>query len=57
MDKEGGKDYSAARVGLRWLASDNLEVNLTGDLTLDNSDVAANVLIGTAPVFRVAALA
>ena len=28
------------------------EINLSGDLTLDNSPVAANVLIGTAPVFQ-----
>src|SRR6188768_818297 len=52
MDKEGGKDYSAARIGFRLLASDNVEINLSGDLTLDNSPVAANVLIGTAPVFQ-----
>jgi iron complex outermembrane receptor protein len=50
MGHEGGKDYSAGRVALRWLASDAVEVNLTGDVMIDNSEVAANVLINTAPV-------
>jgi iron complex outermembrane recepter protein len=49
MGHEGGKDYSAGRIALRWLASDDVEINLTGDLLVDNSDVAANVLIATAP--------
>jgi iron complex outermembrane recepter protein len=49
MGHEGGKDYSAGRVALRLLATDNLEVNFTGDLMVDNSEVAANVLIATAP--------
>jgi len=47
---EGGKDYSAARVALRWIASDSLEVNFAGDLTIDNSEVAAKTLLATAPV-------
>jgi iron complex outermembrane receptor protein len=47
---EGGKDYSAGRVALRWLASDALEVNFDSDITVDNSAVAAKALIGTAPV-------
>ncbi len=50
MGHEGGKDYSAGRLALRWLASDNLEVNLTGDMMIDNSQVAANVLIAANPV-------
>lgn len=48
MGHEGGKDYSAGRLALRWLASDRVEVNLSGDLMVDNSEVAANVLIATA---------
>jgi iron complex outermembrane recepter protein len=50
LGREGGKDYSAGRVAFRWLASENVEVNLSGDLMEDNSEVAANVLIGTGPV-------
>jgi iron complex outermembrane recepter protein len=50
LGREGGKDYTAGRVALRWLASENVEVNLSGDITLDRSDVAANVLIGTGPI-------
>jgi iron complex outermembrane receptor protein len=44
MGREGGKNYSAARVALRWLAADNLTFNLSGDVMVDNSEVAANVL-------------
>jgi iron complex outermembrane receptor protein len=50
LGREGGKDYSAGRVALRWLASDTVEVNLSGDLMEDNSEVAANVLRRTGPV-------
>ena len=52
MGMEGGKNYQAARAAFRWLASDNIEVNLSGDVTLDTSEVAANVLIATGPVFQ-----
>jgi iron complex outermembrane recepter protein len=55
---EGGTDYSGGRVALRWLASDNLEVNLTADGTVDNSQTAAVTLLGvnaTAPGALVAA--
>jgi iron complex outermembrane receptor protein len=52
---EGGIDYTAARLALRWLPSDNLEVNLSADFVDDNSEAAANVLLGAAgtraPVF------
>jgi iron complex outermembrane receptor protein len=47
---EGGKDYSAGRLALRWLASESVEVNFASDITVDNSEVAAKTLIGTAPV-------
>jgi iron complex outermembrane receptor protein len=43
---EGGTDYSGGRVALRWLASDNFEVNLTADGTVDNSQTAAVTLLG-----------
>ena len=41
---EGGKDYTASRAALRWLASDSVEVNLSADLSMDNSEVAAITL-------------
>ena len=44
LGHEGGKDYSAGRAALRWLANDNLEVNLSADITVDNSESAAIVL-------------
>ena len=50
MGHEGGKNYQAARVALRWIPSDSLEVNLAGDLTVDNSEVAAKTLLATKPV-------
>jgi iron complex outermembrane recepter protein len=50
LGHEGGKDYSAARVSLRWLPTDKTTVTLTGDTMLDNSEVAANVLIASGPV-------
>ena len=49
LGHEGGKDYSAGRIALRWLPAENVAVNLSGDVTLDNSEVAANTLIATAP--------
>ncbi len=46
---EGGTDYHGARAALRWLASDTFEVNLIGDVTIDNSQVAAETLLGVNP--------
>ena len=45
LGTEGGKDYSAARLALRWLASDNVEVNFSADATIDNSETAAVTLL------------
>jgi iron complex outermembrane receptor protein len=45
MGTEGGKDYSAGRVALRWLASDDLELNFSADMTVDNSETAAVTLL------------
>jgi iron complex outermembrane recepter protein len=53
---EGGTDYSGGRVALRWLASDNFEVNLTADGTVDNSQTAAVTLLGGMPLRRGPAL-
>src|SRR5271170_481868 len=43
--KEGGTDYHAGRAALRWLASDNFEANLTGDVSIDNSESAGVTLL------------
>jgi iron complex outermembrane receptor protein len=40
----GGISYTAGRVNLRWVASDSVEVNLTGDVTNDSSEAGADVL-------------
>ncbi|HME37441.1 MAG TPA: OmpA family protein [Steroidobacteraceae bacterium] len=47
--KEGGKDYTGGRIALRWLASDNFEANLTGDVTIDKSQTAAVTLLAVNP--------
>jgi iron complex outermembrane receptor protein len=46
---EGGTDYHAGRVALRWLASGNFEVNLTADGSVDTSGAAAVTLLGVTP--------
>lgn len=40
----GGIAYTAGRVNLRWLATDDLEVSLIGDVTNDDSEAGADVL-------------
>jgi iron complex outermembrane receptor protein len=42
---EGSQAFDAGRVALRWLASDNLEFNVSGDATDDQSSVQANTLV------------
>jgi len=44
LGTEGGRNYSAFRGALRWLATDKLEVNLIADVTTEDSDPAANVV-------------
>jgi len=46
---DGDIDYSAARLALRWLASEDLEVNFSVDYTDDNSGATANVITGYGP--------
>jgi len=46
---EGGTTYSGGRVALRWLPTDKLEVNLTGDGTVDTSGTAAVTLLRAYP--------
>jgi iron complex outermembrane recepter protein len=40
----GGVSYSAGRLSLRWLPSDNVELNVTADATNDSSEAGADVL-------------
>ena len=47
--REGGQDYTAARLALRWLASERVEVNLAASRLVDNSEPAATKLISLAP--------
>ncbi len=55
VGEDGDIDYSALRLALRWLPSDDLEVNFSIDQTDDNSKTTPNTLIGfgptVAPVF------
>jgi iron complex outermembrane recepter protein len=45
LGTEGGEDLHAARVALRWIASDSVENNLIGTVTADRSEVPALKLI------------
>jgi iron complex outermembrane receptor protein len=45
LGTEGGQDLQAARVALRWIASDSVEDNLIADVTQDRSEVAATKLL------------
>jgi len=42
---DGDQAFDAARLALRWLASDALEINVAGDVTNDKSGVQANTVI------------
>jgi iron complex outermembrane receptor protein len=46
---EGGIKYTAGRLALRWLATDNLELNFAADVLNDVSEAPANVLLATYP--------
>jgi iron complex outermembrane receptor protein len=41
----GGESVTAGRIALRWEATDQLEINLSGDYTRQNNDAGPNVLI------------
>ena len=43
--QQGGKDYGAARMALRWLVNDAVEANLTADVTHDVSQNPATTLL------------
>src|SRR5262245_31132409 len=49
LGTEGGKSYQGGRIGLRYLASDSVEINLSADAIQDNSEVAAVVLQNVNP--------
>jgi iron complex outermembrane receptor protein len=38
MDHQGNENVQSARIALRWLATDTLEANLTGDYTTQNQE-------------------
>jgi iron complex outermembrane recepter protein len=40
----GGVSYAGGRVSLRWVASDNVEVNIIGDIVNDSSQAGASLL-------------
>ncbi len=44
LGKDGGQAFNAFRVALRWLPSENWEVNLAADATDDQSPVQANTI-------------
>lgn len=45
----GGVETYAVRGALRWIASDNVEINLSADYIDDRSDPPANILTGVGP--------
>jgi iron complex outermembrane receptor protein len=49
LGTEGGIRYTAARLALRWLATENLEFNIAADVLNDVSEAPANVLLGVGP--------
>ncbi|MET3471772.1 iron complex outermembrane receptor protein [Novosphingobium sp. 1529] len=48
IGREGGTNYTAARLALRWLATDNLEVNVSGSRLVDDSEPTATKLVAIA---------
>jgi iron complex outermembrane receptor protein len=44
LGKDGSQAFDAGRLALRWLATDDLELNFTADATNDQSSVQANVV-------------
>jgi len=54
---EGNQDMDAAKMSVRWVASEKLEVNLTGDWTDDKSETQADTLLAAAEIIPGASLA
>jgi iron complex outermembrane receptor protein len=45
LGEEGGQSYTAGRVQLRWVATDNLEFNLAASIVNDHSESQPGVLV------------
>ncbi|WP_447726585.1 TonB-dependent receptor [Sphingomonas koreensis] len=45
LGTEGGKSYVAGRATLRWVATDNFEVSVIGDVSRDDSESAPSTLL------------
>ncbi|MBD3730090.1 MAG: TonB-dependent receptor [Sphingomonadales bacterium] len=41
----GGQSYAAGKISLRWVPSDSVEVNVSGDYSRDRSEAGASVLL------------
>jgi len=46
----GGESYGAGRLALRWMPTDKLEINVSGDYTSDKSEANADVLISAGAI-------
>lgn len=55
IGSEGGIDYTAARVALRWMPNDKLDVNFSVNIVDEDSEPAPNIPVfvgpSTAPIF------
>jgi iron complex outermembrane receptor protein len=51
LGTEGGRSYTGGRLALRWLASDNVEVNLAADVLRDRSETSPDLLLAVDPAF------
>ena len=49
LGKDGGQAYDAAKIAIRWIPNENVEVNLTADATDDQSPVQANTIVYARP--------
>jgi iron complex outermembrane receptor protein len=45
LGTEGGQSYVAGRLGLRWVASDNVEINIAANIVNDDSESQPGVLV------------
>ena len=45
IGQEGGTNYGAARLSLRWTPNDRVEVNISGDVTQQNQENSATTLL------------
>jgi iron complex outermembrane receptor protein len=56
VDENGDQSYTSGRVSLRWLASDDVELNFVGDVVDDSSGTAAGTLLyghNPSPLFNI----